>query len=108
MFYMHHPTNRIVDITAFAALAGTQNDLMGPSIGINPSGSGVTESLFGGGGGKGTDLQLGGGQEDGSAMIYCAQSKVKWGGGQWCEWGGGGMPPRAPRSYATAERTLYQ
>ena len=43
--------------------------------------SGVTDSLLGGG----ADLCLGG-LEDGIAMIfphhiYCAQSKVKWGGG---------------------------
>ena len=38
--------------------------------------------------------------------IYCAQSKVKWGGGQWVGCmvqmgGGGGHAPQVPRSYAT-------
>ena len=55
--------------------------------------SGVTESLlflfFWDGGAKGGDRPSSGGrgQEDGIAMIYCAQSKVKWG----VQWGGGGM-----------------
>ena len=45
--------------------------------------SGVTGSLLGGGGGRSSS---GSGLEDGIAMIfslhiYCAQSKVKWGGG---------------------------
>ena len=104
---MHHPTNRLVDITAFTALAGTQNDLMGPSIGINPSGSGVTESLFGGGGGgKGGDIPSTGGGARGrhrNDLLYTIKSQMG-GNGVY----GGGMPPRAPRSYATAERTLYQ
>ena len=73
--------------------------------------SGVTESLlflfFGDGGAKGGDRPSSGGrgQEDGIAMIYCAQSKVKWG----VQWGGGGhgvngegaMAPTRPPSIVT-------
>ena len=64
--------------------------------------------FYGRGGGGGWGVPRGGadlhleGQEDGIAMIYCAQSKVKWGGGgraneegPKCEWwrGGGAWPP---------------
>ena len=52
-------------------------------------GSGVTESLLGGGGkGWGGQTFIGGGQEDGIAMKG-AQSKVKWGGGGNAGGGGG-------------------
>ena len=62
--------------------------------------SGVTESLWGGGG---ADLRLGV-LEDGMAIIpppphhiCCAQSKVKWGPVVWM----GGPDPPPPHSYAT-------
>ena len=42
----------------------------------------------------------GGGQEDGIAMIYCAQSKVKWGG----QWGCG----HGVDNYATAWRKILR
>ena len=50
----------------------------------------------------------GGGQEDGIAMIYCAQSIVKWG----CIGGGGGHGMNGwgrapPHSYATAPPNFF-
>ena len=64
--------------------------------------SGVTESLlFFSGSKREGRPSSGGGQEDGIAMIYCAQSKVKWGSHGVNGGGAGGMSPQAPHSYAT-------
>ena len=61
--------------------------------------------------GGGADIRRGGGLEVGIAMlfshhIYCAQSKVKWGGGGGAHGmnGGGG---HARHSYATVPRSLW-
>ena len=69
--------------------------------------SGVTESFvfLGGAKGGGRPSSVEGGQDDGIAMIYCAQSKVKWGGGGGNGVNGGGM---APHSYATGCRTVAE
>ena len=60
-----------------------------------------------GGGWGGEQTFIWRGQEDGIAMIYCAQSKVKWGGGGGAGPmkkvngvnGGGGHGPHDPNSY---------
>ena len=69
---------------------------------FHSSSSGVTESLFGGGGAKGgRSLSRGGGKRTAS-QLKGTQSKVKWrGGGGQCgahgvNWRGNNQPPQAP------------
>ena len=90
---MHHPTDRITHTTAFVApvvehwlergIAYVMFDTECiHSNDVTESFLSISSFFLGGGGGQrgGADLH-GGGQEDGIAMIYCAQSNVKWGGG---------------------------